>query len=98
MAIAAEAGPLELVDEGRRDSSRALDKDTSWPVPGVLRRALAPGGDLAPRYDLMSSVTTGGVTTATGYAEPALGLPTAAVVAPGQLALTMATAYVSTPE
>jgi RHS repeat-associated protein len=65
----------------------------TWTPPGGAAQ-IVPASVLHPRYGLTTSKTDpDGKTTATQYAQPALGLPTATVTDPGGLALTTATGY-----
>ncbi|MCA1845643.1 MAG: hypothetical protein LC792_21100, partial [Actinobacteria bacterium] len=73
--------------------------ELDWIPPGGTQ-ALVPGADLAPRYGLGTRTTTDDATpgsppqvTATSYATPANGLPSAVTVDPDGAALATTTAY-----
>jgi RHS repeat-associated protein len=65
----------------------------TWVPPGGSSQ-IVPADVLHPRYGLSTSKTDpDGKTTATQYADPALGQPTATIVDPAGLALTTTTGY-----
>ncbi|MCU1485214.1 MAG: hypothetical protein JWN67_1960 [Actinomycetia bacterium] len=69
--------------------------DLVWTTPGAVSQRI-PGTVLFPRYGLTtSSVDADGRKTATEYASPALGLPTASVADPAGLNLRSTSTYES---
>lgn len=93
------AGAIHRIRVEYWDSSSTASLELDWTPPGGTK-TVVPGSALHPRYGLVTSTENvqaargaPALRTATQYANPALGLPTATVDDPAGAALTATTGY-----
>jgi RHS repeat-associated protein len=66
----------------------------NWIAPGTTNDVLVPGGNLFPRFGVVTQTQDpDGKTTATSYADPVAELPATTTVDPANLALATTTGY-----